>query len=137
MDKATVTTQAAVKDDAKGKAPIQAANAVSNLRETLRAEATTDLESKRGGASASASAGSKFRGVYDGNKDDRLSRSSRESVSSRRRTTRSESCDEEDHESRSRSRSRGNMDNLSNSVRFRGNDLDSAFGPRVFGQPSV
>jgi hypothetical protein len=25
------------------------------------------------------------------------------------------------------------MDNLTNQVRFRGNDLDSAFGPRVFG----
>ena len=111
---------------------MQATNAVSNLRETLKAEATADLESKRG-ASASAST-SNLRGVYDGHKDDRLSRSSRDSDSSRRRrTSRSESCSDDESRSRTRSRSRGNMDNLSNSVRFRGNDLDSAFGPRVFG----
>jgi hypothetical protein len=138
MDKASMTNQAAVKEEAKGKATVQAGNAVANLREAVNAEATTDLESRRSGVSASASAGSKLRGVYDGHRDERLSRSSRESESSRRRHD--SSCESEEDESRSRSRnrsSRGDMDNLSNSVRFRGNDLDSAFGPRVFGQPSV
>ena len=141
MDKATVTAQAATKDDgkAKGKETVQASNAVSNLRETLKAEATADLESKRSpSVSASASTGSsssssKLRGVYDGHKDDeRLSRSSRDSNSSRNRS-RSESCSDDESRSRTRSRSRGGMDNLTNQVRFRGNDLDSAFGPRVFG----
>jgi hypothetical protein len=144
MDKATVTAQAATKDDgkAKGKETVQASNAVSNLRETLKAEATADLESKRSpSVSASASTGSsssssKLRGVYDGHKDDeRLSRSSRDSNSSRKRShsSRSESCSDDESRSRTRSRSRGGMDNLTNQVRFRGNDLDSAFGPRVFG----
>ena len=97
MDKATVTTQAAVKDDAKNKGNVQATTAVGNLRETLKAEATADLESKRSisGVSASASSGSNLRGVYDGNKDERVSRSSRESESSSRRRDDS-SCEEDD-----------------------------------------
>lgn len=147
MDKATVTTQAASKDN--GNAKVQAANAVTNLREVIKAETTSDLESRRpsAGVSASASAGSasasssssngKLRGVYDGNKDELRSSRDRErdrSDESRRRS-RTESCSES--RSRTKSRSRDSMDNLTNSVRFKGKDLDSAFGPRVFGQPSV
>ena len=123
------------------------------MREAVTAEAskTTDLESSRGGKSsgsgsfASASASSsasataasssdknRLRGVYTGPETDvRDSRSSRNDDSRRRKESSDESC------SRSRTPTNGRGEDLTNSVRFKGRDLDSAFGPRVFGKPSV
>ena len=89
MDKATVTAQnqAASKDTVKdltkekGKETVQATNAANQLRQTLQAEApkTSDLESRRTSASASAdSENSKLRGVYSGAEASASSRSRRD-----------------------------------------------------------
>jgi hypothetical protein len=63
----------------------------------------------------------------------RDSRSSRKDDSRRREDSEDESCSR----SRSRTPTNSRTEDLTNSVRFKGRDLDSAFGPRVFGKPSV
>ena len=63
----------------------------------------------------------------------RDSRSSRKDDRRRREDSEDESCSR----SRSRTPTNSRTEDLTNSVRFKGRDLDSAFGARVFGKPSV
>lgn len=115
---------------------MQVPSAMKNLREHLEAD-DKDCKDKDKNTSSSSSSSS-LRGVYDGAK-----RSSRDRTDSPVRDSRKERSDSSDSErsrknTKSRSLSRDpDEKSLTNSVRFKGNDLDSAFGPRVFGEPSV
>lgn len=106
----------------KAVAVTNASGAAANLRESLTSEAVSrrsDDSDKR----SSVSSGSNLRGVYEtGRAKDK---------DSRREKSTSREC------SRSRSRSPGSIENLSKETKFRGSDLDSVFGKRVFGKPSV
>ncbi len=135
-DKVTVASIGNNLESGRVKDAVQVPSAMKNLREHLEAD-DKDCKDKDKNTSSSSSSSS-LRGVYDGSK-----RSSRDRTDSPVRDSRKKRSDSSDSErscknTKSRSLSRDpDEKSLTNSVRFKGNDLDSAFGPRVFGKPSV